>query len=181
MSPPRNEPRLFRVVVTGSECTGKTTLAQALARRFTAPWVPEFSRRYAEERRGQLDVSDVEPIARGHLSAEDATALGAGSLLVLDTDLVSTVVYAGHYYGDCPGWIAAAAVERRGDLYLLAQPDVPWIADGIRDRPDHRFEIHQRFVVELERLGAEVVAVAGGWAEREAVAVAAVESLLAGC
>ena len=181
MSPSRNEPRLFRVVVTGSECTGKTTLAQVLARRFAAPWVPEFSRRYAEQRRGQLDVADVEPIARGHLSAEDSTALAAGRLLVLDTDLVSTVVYARHYYEACPEWIAAAAFERRGDLYLFAQPDVPWIADGIRDRPDRRLEIHGRFVAELERVGAPVVAVGGDWAAREAVAVAAVESLLAGC
>ncbi len=179
MSPHGSGPRPHRVVVTGSECTGKTTLAQTLARRFAAPWVPEYSRAYAEAR-AELGPQDVEPIARGHLAAEERAAITATRLLVLDADLVSTVVYARHYYGDCPQWIAGAATERRGDLYLFAHPDVPWIADGIRDRPDRREEIHALFAAELERLAAAVVPVRGDWAAREATAIAAVERLLAG-
>ena len=48
--------------------------------------------------------------------------------MLLDTDLVSTVVYSRHYYGDCPAWIEAAAVRRLADLYLLHDIDVPWTA-----------------------------------------------------
>ena len=35
-----------RVVVTGSESTGKTTLAQQLAEHFQTLWVPEFGPGY---------------------------------------------------------------------------------------------------------------------------------------
>ena len=39
---------MIRLVVTGSECTGKTTLAARLAERYRTAWVPEFARAYAE-------------------------------------------------------------------------------------------------------------------------------------
>ena len=73
--------------------------------------------------------------------------MGAGTRVVVkDTDLVSTVVYASHYYGSCPAWIERAARERLGDLYLLLHPDVPWVADGLqRDRPADRARLHQLF------------------------------------
>ena len=37
---------MIRVVVTGSECTGKTTLARALAEHHKAPWVSEYARQF---------------------------------------------------------------------------------------------------------------------------------------
>src|SRR5215204_5153705 len=97
--------RLRRVVVTGSECTGKTTLAARLALHFGCLWVPEFSRQYAHHAARELTADDVEPIARGQRESERRIAAAADNLLILDTDLLSTVVYSRHYYGACPGWI----------------------------------------------------------------------------
>ena len=138
-----------RVVVTGSESTGKTTLAHDLGAHFGVPWVAEFARSYADVQAlagRRLDETDVEPIARGTIGAHDA-ALGVGTgLVVFDTDLVSTVVYARHYYGNCPAWIELAARERLGDLYLLCDIDVPWIPDGVRDVPHQRAHMHALFV-----------------------------------
>lgn len=156
-----------RVVLTGSECTGKTALARFLAGRLVAPLVPEFARLYADEKGAPLDASDVASIARGQMAAEDAAATGAEELLVLDTDLVSTVVYAHHYYGACPRWVEEAAAERRGDLYLLCHPDVPWVPDGVRDRGDRRAEMHALFASALYALGAPVAHVTGPWGVRE--------------
>ena len=129
----RGQSRVLVVTVTGSECTGKTTLARDLARHFGAVWVPEFARDYLDEQTGTtglpLDASDVEPIARGQIAAEDRGRAAASGLVILDTDLVSTTVYARHYYGACPPWIDQAARDRRADLYLLCDIDVPWVAD----------------------------------------------------
>ena len=41
---------MIRVVVTGSECTGKTTLATELAQHYDTVWVPEFLRQFVEEK-----------------------------------------------------------------------------------------------------------------------------------
>ena len=172
-----------RVVVTGSESTGKTTLAEHLARRFDTVWVPEYARAYVDRKTlvtGQpLDASDVEPIARGQMAAEDrAMATGRG-VVVLDTDLVSTTVYARHYYGECPPWIEQAARDRRGALYLLCDIDVPWIADPARDLPHRREHVHGLFVTALDALGTRYVTIRGSWDERLAAAVAAVSGLVA--
>ena len=117
--------RPLRVVVTGSECTGKTTLARALASRFGAPWVPEFCRGYQDARGAPLDASDVEPIARGQIAEADEAESRARRLLVLDTDLVSTVVYARHYYGSCPAWIEEAARRAAGRPLPPLRPRPP--------------------------------------------------------
>jgi NadR type nicotinamide-nucleotide adenylyltransferase len=170
------------VVVTGSECTGKTSLAAALAARFDTTWSGEFARAYVEGGRPALDASDVEPIASGQIAGEveaERRAAGRGARLVVrDTDLFSTVVYGRHYYGRCPAWVAAAAVERAGDLYLLLAPDVPWVADGVRDRPDEasRLEVHRLFRETLAAAGARVVEITGDWRARSAAAIAAVDA-----
>src|SRR5262249_48868476 len=139
-------------------------------------WVPEFSRDYALNK-PDLDSSDVEPIARGQIAREDEALLRANKLLILDTDLVSTLVYSHHYYGACPQWIEFECRRRLADLYLLLYPDVPWIADGIRDRGDRRLEMHELFVRALKLLNANFITIDGEWKEREQKAAAAIENM----
>lgn len=162
--------RIRRICVTGPESTGKTTLARQLAELARAEWVPEASRLYAERVQRELVASDVSPIAREHLAladpaAERARTHGAAGL-VLDTDLVSTVVYARHYYDLVASWIERAEHARRADLYLLCDVDVPWVSDGVRDRPADREEMFDRFHRALTRRRANVVVIRGDWSAR---------------
>lgn len=156
-----------RIVVTGSESTGKTTLARMLADRYGTVATPEFSREYADARKVPLDRHDVEAIAVGQIAVEDRWMRRAqNGILFLDTDLFSTVVYGAHYYGSLQPWIERVALERRGDLYLLLDIDVPWVHDPIRDRGEQRAEMHALFRGALERYRLPHVAISGGWAER---------------
>ena len=169
---------MIKVVVTGSESTGKTELARTLGAHFSAPVSPEFVRGYAANRRDVLGFADHGPIAHGQMAGEDAAIRRADRLVILDTDLVSTVIYCEHYFGKCPAWITEAARARAGTIYLLLQPDVPWIPDGVRDRGDRRDEMHGLFVDRLRRFGAPFVEIGGTWDERLARAVAVVAQLL---
>ena len=184
MTPPfsRIPSTIRRVVITGGECTGKTTLAQALAERWNTAWAAEAAREVALSRPGALGPEDVPAIARAHLAladdAERAAREASRPLVVLDQDLLSTVVYARYYYGSCPPWIERLALERVGDLYLLCRPDLPWESDGVRDRPAAREEIHVLFAEALRLAGARVVDVSGRGSAREALAAAAVATLL---
>jgi NadR type nicotinamide-nucleotide adenylyltransferase len=167
-----------RVVLIGSESTGKTTLARSLSEELGAAWVPEFAREYQDRTGAPLTAEDVDQVARGQIAAEDA-ARPRGDLLILDTDLVSTAVYARHYYGSCPTWIDRAARERRAHLYLLLAPDVPWVADGAqRDRPEAREELHALFRAILETIEARFIEVRGSWERRKVMARAAIQDLL---
>lgn len=151
----------YHVVLTGPESSGKTTLARQLSAVFAAPWVPEAARQFVEAQPTPLSASTVEPIARLAMAMDDAAQRGAPALLIHDTDLVSTVVYARHYYGSCPPWIVAEAEARRANLYLLCLPDLPWEADGVRDRPTQRAELLALFRETLEMMDANYAVIGG--------------------
>jgi NadR type nicotinamide-nucleotide adenylyltransferase len=153
--------RLTRIVVTGSESTGKTTLANSIAEHYGVTWIPEFARDYAENKDEPLSADDVGPIAAGQIAREDAAFQTARGVIILDTDVVSTVVYAEHYYGRVPGWIEQAARERCADLYLLCDTDMPWVADQVRDAQHHRRQVHDLFVQRLAQLAATFRVVSG--------------------
>lgn len=170
---------MIRVVVTGSECTGKTTLAEALAGHYGVAWVPEYVRRFVVEKGAAPVYDDVDAIARGQMALEDQHA--AAELLVQDTDLLSTLVYSHHYYGDCPAWIEGALRERAADLYLLCGIDVPWVPDGDqRDRGDRREEMHALFRDALVERGFPFIEVSGDRTARLAAAAAAIDPLIDG-
>jgi NadR type nicotinamide-nucleotide adenylyltransferase len=168
--------RPFRVCLTGAESTGKSELATELARHFSAPLVPEYSRRYALARAVELTYSDVGPIARGQVEAEDHLGAKATDLLILDTDLVSTVVYSRHHFGACPEWVEALAKSRLADLYLLMDIDVPWVWDPVRDSRDTRHMLHDDFRSALEEYGATWTMISGNWEERLRRAIDAIDA-----
>ena len=169
---------MIKVVLTGSESTGKTELAHRLGDHFGAPVAEEYVRDYAAERGGTIGFEDHGPIARGQIAAEDGAIAAAKDLVVLDTDLVSTVVYCEHYFGHCPAWIEKEARARAGDLYLLLKPDIPWVADSVRDRGHRREEMHDLFKAKLEEMQLRFVDIGGERDERFSLAVRAIESLV---
>ena len=155
---------LARLCLIGPECTGKTELAKRLSRELGIPWVPEYAREYAEACNNQLTAADVERIARGQMANEDAIT---ADVVILDTDLLSTVVYARHYYGACPPWIEAEARRRLASLYLLMATDVPWLPDPARDAGGEvREHLFAAFRAALDEFGTRWEVVGGGWEER---------------
>ena len=170
---------MIRVVVTGSECTGKTTLAQALAEHYDTVWVPEYVRQFVDKQGRAPEYGDVDTIAHGQIALEDSMALKASTLLVQDCDLLSTTVYSRHYYGDCPLWIEQALLDRQADLYLLTGIDVPWAPDGDqRDRGARREDMHELFRQALTTRGLSFVEIHGLGDDRLNRAIAAVNMVL---
>ena len=170
---------VVRVVVTGSECTGKSTLARDLAAAYSVECVPEYFRDFIGTIGGRPQFSDHGPIARGQKAIEDEyRARAKGRFLFHDTDLLSTVAYCRAYFDRCPDWIQAAAIDRQAALYLLCDTDVPWVADGVRDRPDRRPEMHALFESVLREAGAHYVVIRGSREERLARARPHIDALL---
>lgn len=167
--------RRTRVVLIGPQSTGKSELARALARHFAVPWAEEYAREYALANPRELTVDDVEPIARGQMANEDRVE---APFAILDTDLISTVVYARHYYGDCHDWIVQSARSRAADLYLLMDIDTPFVDDPARDSADTRQELFGKFYQALQEFRMNFVVISGSWKEREASAIAWIDRLI---
>lgn len=166
-----------KVVLTGSESTGKSELAARLGAHFSAPVSREFVRDYAAKLDRPLGFPDHGIIAHGQMAVEDEAIARASAYVILDTDLVSTAVYCKDYFGYCPPWIEEDALRRAGDLYLLLRPDIPWVPDGLRDRQHHREEMHALFAEKLASMGVRVVEIGGEREERFAAAVQAIEGM----
>lgn len=166
--------QIARVCLIGPHSTGKSTLARELAAHYRTEWVSEYARGYALAVRRELTVDDVPRIAEGQIANEESAR--GSSLLFLDTDLLSTVVYARHYYGACLDWIETKARERRADLYLLMNVDTPFVVDPARDSADVRQELFGKFRCALEEFEAKYVVISGAWKERMRGAIAAIQA-----
>jgi NadR type nicotinamide-nucleotide adenylyltransferase len=158
-------PHTRRICLTGPESTGKSRLAEQLARELNVPWVREYAREYVEAHGNALTADDVEPIARGEIANLDRVA--DAPLAILDTDLIATVVYARFYYGACPRWIEDEARARRADLYLLLDTDIDWKPDPARDAGgDTREDLFDAFRAALDEFETQWQIVSGEWQTR---------------
>jgi NadR type nicotinamide-nucleotide adenylyltransferase len=167
-----------KIVLFGPESTGKTTLAAQLAAHYRTVWVPEFSRFYQEQQGTAPGLPDVAAIAEGQLRWEAEALPRANRLLVCDTDILETKVYSEAYNGTSPPALLRQVAAHLGDFYLLADIDLPWVPDGIRDRPDAREEMYQRFRQELEYRRLPFVVISGNMSERFEKAIRAIDAFL---
>src|SRR5476649_708969 len=176
---------LKRIVVFGTESTGKTTLAQQLAAQFGEPWAPEFVREFWDLRGGKITAEDLGTIALGQIANEDYAVARARHLVFCDTDLLTCTLWNDLLFpGACPPWVRTEAEERaRGYAqYLLCDTDIPFVSDPQRCFPDAAGRAKGRLIWReaLEQRRLPFVEIRGNGAEREAAAVAAVKSVLQG-
>ena len=130
-----------RIVITGPESSGKTSLVGALCRHYHALTVPEFARSYLEQHGPDYGLEDLKEIAIGQFNLEDAIASTTMGLLLCDTGPLVLKIWAEYRFGQCPEFIEQAFRERSYTLYLLCKPDIPWEPDDLRENPNDRYEL----------------------------------------
>jgi len=65
------------------------------------------------------------------------------------------------------------------DLFLLCKPDLPWEADPLRENPDDREELYQRYLKALQDMNANFFEISGlDFEQRLALAVSSVDRFL---
>ncbi len=163
------------VVLHGVESTGKSVLAERLARHFGSVWVPEYGRAQAEVHGVDMDAADLTLIGAAQSATIAAWKRWATRYLFADTDALMTAAWARMMLGAAPD---ALMQHPRADLYLLLEPDVAWIDDGTRiygiDASRGRFASLCRDV--LDEAAVRWIAIRGDWDARFDAAVAAVEA-----
>ena len=134
--------------------TGKSTITEALAKRHETVFVPEYGREYWErhqiDRRLKLEAFDE--IARVHIEREDAAALEANRYLFVDTNAMTTYMFALDYHGRAPEQLTRLALENasRYDLFFLCEDDIPYDDTWDRSGEQKRAVFQKRIVADLD-------------------------------
>ena len=156
-----------RICFHGAESTGKSVLAEKLAAELGLPWVPEYGREYAETFGTEFTLTDLLAIADGHEERVRWIEVGGTPLAILDTDPLMTAAWAEMLFGAAPPELLRYP---KADLYLLFEPDVPWVEDGTRffGSPADRARFAALAEAMLARTGVPFQRIGGTWTQREA-------------
>ncbi|CAM3645774.1 AAA family ATPase [Roseateles saccharophilus] len=162
------------VALLGAECTGKSTLAEALAAHLDAGLVTEYLREWcaAHGRTPQRHE-------QAHIATEQAARIEAATraheLVICDTTPLITALCSEHYFDDDSLTASAVAFQRRCEVTLLCAPDLPWQADGFqRDGPEVRARFDARLRATLAGHGLPWVDIRGDDGSRLAQALGAI-------
>jgi NadR type nicotinamide-nucleotide adenylyltransferase len=131
---------MIRISITGPESTGKSLLAEQLAKHYQTQWVPEFARFYLESIDRPYTYDDILVIAQKQLENENRAATKC-NLLFCDTDFCVTNIWCRVKFGKCHDWITSQLLQHQYDLYLLCDIDLPWQYDPLREHPEMRSEL----------------------------------------
>jgi NadR type nicotinamide-nucleotide adenylyltransferase len=192
---------LKKIVVIGPESTGKSTLCQQLAAHYQASWVKEYAREYLLKNGTSYTFENLLDIAKEQIAGEELI-VGSWSLaerasgeqpagscgritpndqpLFIDTDMYVMKVWCEFVFEKCHHWILNRIVERKYDLYLLCNTDLPWVKDELREYPDllSRAKLYNHYKDIMLNQNVPWVDVSGNYEERLQIAVTAIDKII---
>ena len=143
------------VVFVGAESTGKSTLAEYLARDYGTVAVPEIGRFIWEEKQGRLGPEDYVEIAVRHRQAEDAARQQARRWLFVDTNALTTLLLGIQFrqVGDPPPAELLRCADECRTRYahtFVCADDIPYEEQDVREDEAWRGRIQQLVLQDLE-------------------------------
>ncbi len=179
-----------KIVIIGPESTGKSTLCKQLAEHYNTIWVDEYAREYLLKNGTNYNFEDLLTIAKGQVENEElgirnweaankSKIDNLKSPIFIDTDMYVMKVWCEFVFEKCHHWILNRIAERKYDLYLLCNIDLPWVEDALREYPDlvSRKKLYCYYKDIMVNQSVPWADISGNYEERLAKAIAAVQNL----
>ncbi len=167
----------LKVVLLGTESTGKTTLTQKLAEHFDTSFVDETAREIIFHSES-FTYQDLEIVAQKHAQNIQKILLESKTpLLFIDTDIYITKSYSQFAFQKTLEVSREIYQINQPSLYLYLCNDVEYVQDGQRLTEEKRNELDNFHRKTLKNEGIEYVEINGNWKERFEKAVQEVEKL----
>ena len=141
---------MHKIIVTGPECSGKTTLSKSLSKYFNSKFVNEFARNYLAKKNNTYNFENLLEIAQNQYKLENQKS----KIIVCDTDLLTIKIWSEQKFGNCDSWILGKinAQKKEQRIYLLCKPDIKWEYDPQRENELDRDKIFNIYIKELKNL-----------------------------
>jgi len=135
-----------RIVITGPESSGKSTLASAIGEKFNLQVVEEYAVEYLSEKGSDYSFEDILEIARGQRERElQAINLSKGPV-VCDTSMLVLHIWSEVRFKNTHPLVLKWLDELRDDLFLLCKPDIPWEPGPYRENPHDRYDLYSLYL-----------------------------------
>ena len=163
---------MLKIIVTGPESSGKTTLCKALSEHYNLPFTKEFAREYLTDLGKNYLQEDLLEIAKGQLENEQLINNNQ-QISLHDTDLITLKIWSNYKYGNCNNWILEQIEKQKVEnrFYLLCKPDLKWDYDPLRENPTNRNELLEIYKQELEKLGHKFLIIKGEDRNEQAIEI----------
>jgi nicotinamide riboside kinase len=176
-----------KIAIVGAECTGKSTLLQALAAglpaRINCPVIAisEVLRQFCEREKRTPTKAEQWPLMQTQISNESSLKNeDSPQLMISDCAPITIAIYSQIYFQDNALMAAASEHHRSYDLTLITAPDMGWQADGLmRDGVHIQWEFHRRLQDWAKAQALQSVQIIGMGPQREAQAMNAIISAYA--
>lgn len=166
-----------KVCISGTESTGKSTLAKRLAEHFNTVFVPEMARSVVDTT-ASVTFEDLTTIAEVHATAINEAMTNSNKILIVDTDLNITRSYAAYLFQrslSVPLWVEIANTFH---LHLFLEPDCLFVQDGTRlsEAERNRLSIYHKW--QLDKNNIQYDTISGDWDQRFQTAVQIIDAML---
>jgi HTH-type transcriptional repressor of NAD biosynthesis genes len=167
----------IKVVILGTESTGKTTLTQQLAQHYHCQEVLEAGRDLIPDSKA-FEYEDLYVVASEHAQRIHQASQGEHPLIIIDTDIHITSSYAKFIF-QRPLTISPAIYKtNQAHLYLYLNAQVPHVQDGTRLELEERNLLDASHRQTLMEHKIDFVEISGAWDSRLQQALLAIDELL---
>jgi len=163
---------MLKIIVTGPESSGKTSLCKTLSEYYNLHFTKEFAREYLTDLGKNYLQEDLLEIAKGQLRNEQLITNNQ-QISLHDTDLITLKIWSDYKYGNCNNWILEQIEKQKVEnrFYLLCKPDIKWNYDPLRENPTDRNELLEIYKQELENLGHKFLIIKGEDRNEQAIEI----------
>ncbi|MBB6459228.1 AAA family ATPase [Flammeovirga kamogawensis] len=172
--------KVYKILITGPESTGKSTLCKALAEKYDTQWIKEYAREYIDQVDRKYVYSDLKIIAQKQSDFQEKAILLANTFLFCDTGLEVLKIWSENSFQKCDQWILDNLSNQKFDLVLLTDIDTPWQFDEQREhpKPEQRSYFIDLYKKELTEIYGGYHLIQGNEEERLEAAIKYIETLI---